>query len=131
MNEDVRKSDYSSLRRAAAIVGNRGDIPDRCNCYSGGLNSTNSRLTAGTGTLDMDLGLMKSLIHSFADSGICCDLGSVRCRLLGSLEALTTGTGPRNDVAVSVGHSDDGIVECSLHLDNTGRYILFLFLGLA
>src|SRR5436305_988295 len=102
------------LARTTAVVGLRGDVLDAGDLQPGGLERADRRLASGTRALDIDLHLLKALLHALASGGVGGDLGGERGRLARALEARAPGRFPGQHVALDVGEGDDRVVERGL-----------------
>src|SRR5688572_14542264 len=107
----TRTSDPSPLRRAAAVVRNRGDVADRLHLDADRLQRADGGLAAGAGPL-----------HAHVDRAQSVRLGPVagvdgrlrrreRRALARALEADAAGARPRDDVPLLVGDRDLRVVE--------------------
>src|SRR5215831_20904332 len=63
-------SDPPPLRRSAAIVRNRGDVLDRANLQTSGLQRPDSRLTTRAWTLHEHVYLAHAMLHGAASGGL-------------------------------------------------------------
>src|SRR4051794_39219765 len=106
--------DPATLRRAATVVGLRGDVGDRADLEARGLQRTDRRLTSGAGALDEDVDLLHTVLGGLAGAVLRGHLGGERRRLARALEAHVTGRRPADDVAGGVGDRDDRVVERAL-----------------
>src|SRR5450755_1586896 len=104
-------SDPAPLRRAAAIVRNRGDVLNRADLQAGRLQGPDGSLPARAGTLHEDVDFAHAVLHRTARGGLRSHLGGKRRRLARALEADLAGRRPRDDAAAWVGDRDDGVVE--------------------
>src|SRR5690606_34148123 len=84
-------SDAPALGRAAAVVRNRRDVPDRQDLEADGLQRAQCGLTAGAGTLDLDLEGAHAVLLGLAAGRLGGQLGGVGSRLARPLEALAAG----------------------------------------
>src|SRR5579859_5986600 len=104
-------SDPAPLWRAAAVVRNRGDVLNRADLETGGLQRADRRLPARARALDEDIDLAHAVLHGAARGGLGRHLRGVGRRLAGTLETDLAGGGPGNHVAAGVGDRDDRVVE--------------------
>src|SRR4051794_29246704 len=117
-------SDPSPLPGAAAVVCLRGDVSHAGHLEACGLKRADRRLASGPGALDEDLDLLETLLDPLAGGRVGRDLGCEGRRLAGALEAGTAGGLPCEDVALTVGESDDRVVERSLDVRLADRDVL-------
>jgi len=103
---------YSSvLGRTAAIVRQRGDIRDLLHDDARGVDGTDSRLTALSGTFNVNLHSAQTEVVGNLGAVLGHHLGRVGGVLLGtSVTHLTSGR-PRDNLAVVVGEGNDHVVE--------------------
>src|SRR6266566_102135 len=104
-------SDPAPLRRAAAIVGDRGDVLDGADLQAGRLQRPDRGFPAGAGAFHEHIDLPHAVLHGAARGGLGRHLGGVRRRLARPLEAHLARGGPGDDVADRVGDRDDRVVE--------------------
>ena len=76
-----------TLRRTAAVVGDRSNIVDRCDLQTGNLQASDGSFSSRTGTLDVNF----NGSHAVVDSGLGSCFGSLlsgkRSGLTGALVA--------------------------------------------
>src|SRR5690606_26105737 len=104
-------SDAAPLRRAATVVGHRGDVLDRADLEAGSREGPDRGLPARAGTAHEDIDLLHPVLHGTTGGRLGAHLGGERRRLPRPLEADGAGAGPRDHVAVGVGDRDDRVVE--------------------
>src|SRR5690606_6349182 len=111
---DAWRSDPAPLGRAAAVVRLRGHVVDRADLEADGLEGADRGLTAGAGTLDVDVDLAHAVVHRLAGGGLGAHLRGVGGRLPGALEAHLARGGPGDHGTGRVGDRHDGVVEGAL-----------------
>src|SRR6185436_5379990 len=121
----------SPLRRPAAVVRDRGHVPDRSHLEPHRLQRADGRLAAGAGALDADFHRLEAELHRLPRRVLGGGLGGERRALAGALEAHAARAGPGNDVAGLVGQGDDGVVEGGLHVGDAHADLLALALAAA
>src|SRR5215468_9898488 len=89
-------SDPAPLRRAAAVVGGRGDVLDGADLEADGTQRTDRGLAARARALDEDVDLAHAVLHRTPARGLGGHLRGERGRLTGALEADGAGRGPRD-----------------------------------
>src|SRR5215469_7099887 len=104
-------SDPAPLGRAAAVVGDRGDVLDGADLQASCLQRTDRGFPARTRALHEHVDLAHAVLHGAAGGCLGGHLGGVRGRLPGTLEADLAGRGPGDDVADRVGDGHDRVVE--------------------
>src|SRR6476660_2220043 len=109
--------DATPLGRAAAVVRDWGDIGDGADFESCRLERADRLLTAGAGTLDVDLDLAHAVLHRTLGRAVGREGRRIRCALAGTLETGDAGRAPADDRAVEVGDRDDRVVERGLDVD--------------
>src|SRR5512141_1564341 len=87
-------SDAAPLGRAATVVGDRGDVGDRSDLETGGLERPDGLLAARAGALDVDLDLAHPVLHRLAGGDVGREGRGVRRALPGALEAGDAGRAP-------------------------------------
>src|ERR1039457_4726193 len=117
-------SDPAPLRRAAAIMRNRGDVLDGANLEARRLQGPDSGLPAGAGALHEDVDLAHPLLHRPARGGFGRHLRGERGGLARALEADLARGRPRDDAAGRVGDRHDGVVERALDMGVPVRNVL-------
>src|SRR4029450_3495921 len=122
-------SDPAPLGRAAAVVGDGGDVLDAGDLDAGVLDRADGGLAARPRALDLDVDLADAVLHGPAGRGLRGHLRRERRRLAGPLEAHVAGRGPRQDVAVLVGEADDRVVEARLDVSDAVADVLALALA--
>src|SRR4029077_6837946 len=118
--------DPAPLGRAAAVVGDGGDVGDRGDLEAGWLEAADRRLAARARALDADLRCLQAVLHRLARRRLGGDLGGERRALARALEALASGRPPGDDVALGVAEADDGVVEGGEHVGVPDRDVLAL-----
>ena len=107
-------------------MGDRGDVLDHADFKSCGLKSADGRLTALTGTLDVDFNSLHAVINSGLRGSFGGGLSGEGSALSGALEAKSAGRCPRNCVTGKVSDGNDGVVKAGADMGRTLFYILFL-----
>src|SRR5215213_9365622 len=79
--------DAAALARPAAVVRDRGYVPDRGHREAGGLKGAERRLTAGAGARHLDLERAHAVLARFAGRILGGYLGGIGGRLARALEA--------------------------------------------
>jgi len=92
-------------------VGNGRHVLDHVHIQTGGLQRTDSSLTAGTGAFDINFNRAQTVFHSGLGSGLSSHLRSERRRLFAAAETQTTRARPGKSISLDVGDGHDGIVE--------------------
>src|SRR3954466_11290145 len=110
----LSRSDPAPLRRAAAVVCDRGDVLDGADLEADRTQRTDRGLTAGAGTLHEHVDLAHAVLHRPASGGLGGHLRGERGRLAGALETHLAGRGPGDDRTGRVGDRHDGVVEGAL-----------------
>src|SRR6185295_4041390 len=83
----LTRLDAAPLGRAAAVVRDGGDVGDRADFESGGLERPDRLLTAGAGALHVDLDLAHAVLHGAPGSAVSRERSSIGRALAGALEA--------------------------------------------
>src|ERR1022692_2215612 len=96
-------SDPAPLRRAAAIMRNRGDVLNGSHLKAGRLQRTDSGLPPRARALDEDVDFAHPVLHGATCGSLRRHLRGERCRFARSLEADLARGSPRNDVADRIG----------------------------
>src|SRR4029453_15814789 len=103
--------DTPPLPRTAAVVGLRGHVAHGGDLQARGLERADRRLAPGARALDVDVHLLKTVLHALAGGGVGRHLRGERRRLARALEARAAGRLPRQNRTLPVGERDDGVVE--------------------
>src|SRR5579859_6668722 len=103
-------SDATTLRRAAAVVRDGGDVLDGADLQAGGLDGADRGLTTGARALDEDVDLAHAVLLRTTRGGLGRHLRRERGRLAGALEADVARGRPGDHVAGRVGDRDDRVV---------------------
>src|SRR5215208_6817951 len=119
-------SDAAPLGRAAAIVGDGGDVLDALDLQAGGLEGADGRLPAGAGTLDEHVDLADAVLLGPTSGLLGRQLGRERGGLARALEADVARRRPRDRVALGVGDGHDRVVEAGLDVGMGVRDVLLL-----
>src|ERR1017187_5939136 len=104
-------SDPAPLRRAAAIMRNRGDVLNGSHLKAGRLQRTDSGLPPRARALDEDVDFAHPVLHGATCGRLRRHLRAERCRFARSLEADLARGSPRNNVADRIGDRGDRVVE--------------------
>src|SRR5688572_14970852 len=118
----------SSLRRPASVVRNRRRISYRADLEAGSLESADSGVAPGAGTLHVHF--------QRAHSHFACAGCSRRGRLLRgkwrslarALESQGACAGPAHDISFKIGNCNDGVIEGSENVGRARGYDPFFFL---
>src|SRR3712207_5138028 len=124
----VCRSDATALGRAAAVVGNGGDVLDLTDLEAGRLQAPDGGLAAGAGTLHEHVDLAHAVFHRLAGGVLRRHLGREGRGLAGALEPDVPGAGPRDHGPVGVADRHDRVVERALDVRVAVRDVL-LFLA--
>src|SRR6478736_1024055 len=116
--------DATPLGRAAAVVRDWGDIGDGADFESSRLERPDRLLTAGTGTLDVDLDLAHAVLHRTLGRAVGRKSRRIRCALAGAFETGDAGRAPADDRTIEVCDRDDRVVECGLDVNVPLRDVL-------
>src|SRR6185312_7970991 len=116
----------ATLRRAAAVVGARGNVLDGPHLEAGGLQRADGGFAAGTRTLHEHVDLLHAVFLRPRGGRLGSHLGSVRGRLARALEPDLAGRGPRDDGTGRVRDGHDGVVEGALDVRLTQRDVLLV-----
>src|SRR3954463_7267009 len=93
-------SDPAALRRADAVVRDRGDVADRGDLEADRLEGAERALAAGAGALHIDLEHAHAVLLRLAAGILGGHLGGIGRRLAAALETHATGRRPGNGVAL-------------------------------
>src|SRR5437660_7242434 len=111
--------DAALLRRPAAIVRQRGHVLDGLDRQPRRLQCGDRRLTAGSGAFHPYLDLLDSEFRRLIGASLGCALGRERSALAAPLEP----DGPRRSkakrIAVGIGNSWHGVIECRLDMGDS------------
>ncbi len=99
-------------------MGDRGHIFNHIDLESSSLQGTDCSLSAGTGTLNINLDRLETMLHSGLGSGFSRRLCGKWGGFTGTAESKFTCAGPRKSIALRVGDSNDGIVKRGLNMHN-------------
>src|SRR5262249_30145746 len=116
------------LGRAAAVVGDGGDVADGADLEPDRLQRADGRLAPGAGTPHEDLDRLEAALHRFAGGDLRGRLGRERRALARALEPRAARTRPGHDVARLVGEGHDRVVERGLHVGDAGANLAALAL---
>src|SRR5215469_4815545 len=120
----ANSSNPAPLRRAAAIVRDRGDVLNRADFEAGRRQRPDRGLAPRARTLHEDVDLAHAVLHRPARSGLGGHLGGVRSRLPRSLETDLPGRCPGDHAATGIGDRDDRVVERALDVRVPMRDVL-------
>src|SRR5438132_8153654 len=119
-----------SLRRTAAVVGNRCHVADRAHFESCGLQGADRGIASGTRALHVDFERPHSRFTRAVRRGHSGLLRGEWRSFSGTLEAKRPRAGPAHDVAFEIGYRDGRVVERRLDVGHARRNDpLFLLLG--
>ena len=124
-NYDSR-SDTSSLGGSATVVRDRCYILDKADVQTCRLKRADCGLTSRSGSLNVNLNGLHTVIDSLLCSCLGCALCSEGSALTRALEAHLAGRCPRYGITVSIGDRNDRVVECSTDMRCSALDILFL-----
>src|SRR5215211_1475217 len=119
-------SDAAPLGRAAAVVGDGGDVLDALDLQAGRLQGADGRLPAGTGALDEHVDSADAVLLGSPGGLLGRQLGRERGRLARALEPDVARRRPRDRVALGVGDGHDRVVEAGLDVGVGVRDVLLL-----
>src|SRR5512133_789430 len=119
-------SDAAPLGRAAAVVGDGGDVLDALDLQAGGLQGADGRLPARPRALDEHVDLADAVLLGPAGGLLGRQLGRERGRLARALEPDVARRRPRDRVALGVGDGHDRVVEAGLDVGMGVRDVLLL-----
>lgn len=91
---------------------------DGVNHKAGCLKSPNGSFSTSTRTFYENIHFPQAKIHGLFSSLLCCKLCRKRRALLGPLEAHRTTACPGNDISLTVGDGDNGVVERRFNMGN-------------
>ncbi|BBG29125.1 ornithine/acetylornithine aminotransferase [Zymobacter palmae] len=113
------------FRRTAAIVRNGRRVSNALHTEAGGVKSTHSRFTARARTLDQNV----DVFHTILGCSICCTfacyLSCERGALTRTTKTRTTGSCPRQSIALAVCDRHDRVVKRGMDVRNSVHYLLF------
>src|SRR6187551_376162 len=112
-----RCSDAAPLGRAASVVRNGRDVGDGAHLEAGGLEGADRLLSAGAGSLDVDLDLAHAVLHRTLGGAVGSERGRVRRALAGALEPGDPRGTPCDDVPGLIRDRHDGVVEGRLDMN--------------
>lgn len=92
-------------------MGNRRYVSYTGDNQTGALQRPYGCLTARSRSPDQHIHLSQSLVHPSAGGLLRCTLGGKSCSLSGSFETHGTAAGRRNNAALRVGDTNQGVVE--------------------
>src|SRR5262245_15363909 len=118
--------DAAPLGRPAAVVRNRGDVPDRRDLQPDRLQRSDGSLAARPRPPDVDFHLLQPELHRLARRVLRRRLGRERRALSRALEPGASRARPGHDVAHLVGERDDRVVEGRLHVGDAHTDLLAL-----
>lgn len=116
--------DPASLRRAAAVVRNGGNVADRGHLHASGLQGADRHLSPGARPFDKNFNGSHPVLHRLAGGAFGGYLCRVWGALAGSFEPAGPGAGPGDDISCLIGEGDDRVVEGRLNIGTTTRNIL-------
>ena len=111
-------------------MGNRCDVLDARDADAESVQSAHGRFTAGAGAFNADFDVLQTEFESLLAGVFGGNLSREGRGLTRALEALSTGRGRRNGVALTVRDRDDRVVEGCMHVgDAFGHDLLHLLAG--
>src|SRR3954454_6893772 len=119
-------SDPAPLGRAAAVVGDGGDVLDGPDLEAGRLPRPDRGLAARARALHEHVDLAHAVLLGAAGGVLRSHLRGERRGLARALEADMAGRGPRDHVAHGVGDRDDRVVERALDVGVAVGHVLLL-----
>src|SRR4030081_2101527 len=119
-----RKSNPPALARTAAIVRDRRHVADRCDGEARGLQRTERRFAARTGTGNFNLKRAHAVLLRLLGDVFRRDLRGIGGRFARTLEAHRSSRRPGNGVALRVGDGDGRVVERRIYVRDSGRDVL-------
>src|SRR5690349_15653415 len=119
-------SDPAPLGRAAAVVGDGGDVLDGPDLEAGRLQRPDRGLAARTRALHEHVDLAHAVLLRTTGGVLGSHLRGERRRLARALEAHVAGGRPRDDVPGGVGDRDDRVVERALDVSVAVGHVLLL-----
>src|SRR5687768_4051758 len=99
------------LRRAAAVVRDRGHVRDTRDLQPAAVQGADRRFTARTGAAHTHFDVLHAMFLRSLASLLGGNLGSKRRGLAGAAEAAATRRRPRQGVPLPIGDRDDRVVE--------------------
>src|SRR3982075_1501430 len=121
-----RKSNPPALARTATIVRDRRHVADRCDGEARGLQRTERRFAARTGTGNFNLKRAHAVLLRLLGDVFRRDLRGIGGRFARPLETHRSRRRPGNGVALRVGNGDGRVVERRIHVRDAGRNVLAL-----
>ncbi len=97
-------------------MGDRGNVRDRSDLQTGGLQGTDGRLTARPRPFHKDVDLLYPLVHSLFGRLLSGYLRGVWSTLPRPLKPHRPRTTPGNGITLLIGDGNDGIIKCRLHV---------------
>src|SRR5579864_2507974 len=127
-NLQLETSDPAPLRRPASIVRNRREVLDRTDFNTGRCQRANRRLTSRARPADAHIYRTHPMIARHVGSVGRGLLRSEWRSLARSAEPERARTLPRNHIPRHIGDGHDGVIERRLHMHESVRNVLALFL---
>src|SRR5215510_15838012 len=118
--------DSAALARAAAVVGDGGDIPDRCDLEPDRLERPQRRLAARARTHHFHLEHLHAVLHCLFAGVLGRHLGGIGRRLARAFKTHGAGRRPGDGVALRICDGDHGVVEGGAHVRHAGGDVLAL-----
>src|SRR4029077_286689 len=123
-NPREEKSHPTTFTRPAPVVRDRGDVADRSNRKTGGLQRTQRRLPARPGARNLNFKRAHAVLLRLLGGIFSSNLRGIRRRLARALETHGPRRRPGNRVALSVGNGDHCIVERGRDMRDARRDVL-------
>ena len=101
----------TSFRRTTSVMRQRRNINDFRNLNASTMNSSDSRLTTISRSLDVCLHLSQAQVIRNFCTILCCHLCGIRRVLLRTSESHLSGRRPRNNLAFTVCQRNNNVVE--------------------
>ena len=95
---------------------NGSNVLDHGDLETYGLKSADRGFTSRTGTLNVNLNRLKTVLNSSLSGSFGSGLSCERCALSGALEAKLACRSPRNCISVNIGDSYDSVIESGLNV---------------
>jgi len=109
-------------------MGDGRHVGDAADLVATSVQGTHSGLTTRAGALDVYVEVLQTIFQSGLTSALGCNLGSKRRALARTAETRSTGGGPAQSVALTIGNGDDGVIERRVDVSNPIDDRLFYFL---
>ena len=124
--------DSTTLRGPTAVVRNRRNVANQADPEARRLQSPQSRLSSGTGTVHVHRYGSHPVFDRLLGCILCSKLCSKRCRLTRPFETTNTSRRPGDHIPRNVSDGHNGVIEGRLNMSNATLDVLFdLLLNLA